>query len=285
MGVGIRSPFSVIGGKFFMKKEIIPLLDYSRVCYIEPFFGSGQVFFAKKPHRVEIINDIDGDLMNFFRAWKSNKDELIKRVSELPYSRELYNEVLTQWKSGNKGETDLDRAVNYFYIARSSFAGKFGYGWGFGYSRSGATSYTAAVKLLERLFHRISNAQIENRPYDIILSSIKKSFENQVVIYADPPYINKESYYKSSFTIYDHMNLANWLNKLTNCKIILSYYLDDRLYEWYPTDRWTYLTFSRIKSSKGLVKNDASTRPASTELLILNFTPSGSGEPNTEGGD
>jgi site-specific DNA-adenine methylase len=61
----MKSPLSYMGGKFYMRKEIVSLLRYDVDLYIEPFFGSGQVFFYKKPHKIEIINDIDDDLINF----------------------------------------------------------------------------------------------------------------------------------------------------------------------------------------------------------------------------
>ena len=59
--------------------------------YVEPFFGSGAVFFNKEPAYLEIINDIDGDIVNYFRIIRERGDELIKKIRLTPYSREEYN--------------------------------------------------------------------------------------------------------------------------------------------------------------------------------------------------
>jgi DNA adenine methylase len=86
----MKSPLSYMGGKFYMRKEIVSLLRYDVDLYIEPFVGSGQIFFYKKPHKIEIINDIDDDLINFYRVWINNEKELVDRLEQLPYSRSLY---------------------------------------------------------------------------------------------------------------------------------------------------------------------------------------------------
>lgn len=73
----LNSPIKWVGGKSRLRQQIIRLLP-SHTCYVEPFCGAAWVLFAKPPSKVEIINDIDGDLINFFRVVKSNPEEFIQ---------------------------------------------------------------------------------------------------------------------------------------------------------------------------------------------------------------
>ena len=72
----LNSPFKWVGGKSRLRKAIIPLIP-AHTCYIEPFAGAAWVLFGKPPSSVEVINDIDQELINFFRVVKENPEELI----------------------------------------------------------------------------------------------------------------------------------------------------------------------------------------------------------------
>ncbi|MDD5274239.1 MAG: DNA adenine methylase, partial [Methylovulum sp.] len=73
----INSPFKWVGGKSRLRKFIIPLFP-SHTCYVEPFAGAGWVLFGKKPSAVEVLNDIDQEVINFFRVVKDNPEALIQ---------------------------------------------------------------------------------------------------------------------------------------------------------------------------------------------------------------
>ena len=72
----VNSPFKWVGGKSRLRKEIIQLLP-PHTCYVEPFAGAAWVLFGKPPSAVEVINDIDDQLINFFRVVKEKPEELI----------------------------------------------------------------------------------------------------------------------------------------------------------------------------------------------------------------
>ena len=268
-----KSPLLYVGGKYYMVEEIISLLDYSRACYIELFFGAGHVFFAKRPHKVEIINDIDSDLINFYKVLRDCKEELIEYLDYMPYSRELYESILRNWKNGLKGKSDLERAANYFYLIRSCFSGKLGSGWSYGYTRSRAKSYRNTIKLLNASHARIRYTMIENRDFREILDSIKKDREKEIVIYVDPPYIGLK-YYNHNFSQEDHEDLAKRLNELKDCKIIVSYYYDKLLEDLYPRENWRWLFFKKTKMSQPYTLTcDKKTKDVAHELLLVNFEP------------
>lgn len=77
--------------------------------YLEPFFGSGAVFFKKPPSRIETINDLDGEIVNLFRCIRSRPEELARTVALTPYSREEY-ELAWQYRLAPDDADDMERA-------------------------------------------------------------------------------------------------------------------------------------------------------------------------------
>lgn len=61
--------------------------------YVDPFFGSGAVFFSKPESRLEVLNDIDGNVVNFFKVCRDHPDDLARLLALTPYAREEYDFV------------------------------------------------------------------------------------------------------------------------------------------------------------------------------------------------
>ena len=70
----MAGPLCYIGGKHRLANAIIPLFP-PHTAYVEPFAGGAQVFFHKKPSKVELLNDLDGEIVNFFRICQSHHEE------------------------------------------------------------------------------------------------------------------------------------------------------------------------------------------------------------------
>ena len=92
------------GAKWGMAKEIVALMPHHR-SYLEPFFGSGAVLFNKPPSAIETINDIDGDIVNFFAVLREQPEELARLISLTPYARDVFDDA-----HENRGTEPLDRA-------------------------------------------------------------------------------------------------------------------------------------------------------------------------------
>lgn len=108
----INSPIRWVGGKSRLRKDIIPLIpDHS--CYVEPFAGGAWVLFGKKPSPVEVLNDIDGELINFFQVLKHQPEELIKSFEWELVSRAEF-ERLAQLDPSTLSA--LERAHRFYYI-------------------------------------------------------------------------------------------------------------------------------------------------------------------------
>ena len=75
--------------------------------YLEPFFGSGAVFFNKAPSAIETVNDLSGDIVNLFKQIRDNHKELLRMIRNTPWSREEYE------LSVKEAENDTERARRF----------------------------------------------------------------------------------------------------------------------------------------------------------------------------
>lgn len=95
------------GAKWGMAKEIVALMPPHR-SYLEPFFGSGAVLFNKPPSAIETVNDIDGDIVNFFQVLRERPNDLAEAISLTPYARDVFNDA-----HENRGTDAFDRAHRF----------------------------------------------------------------------------------------------------------------------------------------------------------------------------
>lgn len=231
------------GAKWGMAKEIVSLMPPHR-SYLEPFFGSGAVLFNKSPSAIETVNDIDGDITNFFKVLREQPQELAQAISLTPYARDVFNDA-----HENRGTGDLDRA--YRFAIRS----KMGHGFktyqktGFKidvYARERAYCVGCWNRLPEDLLNaagRLKDVQIENQP---ALDLIRKFNHDNVLIYADPPYLLETrggKQYRFEMTEQDHVELLGALLQHKG-PVILSGYAselyDRELRSWNRIGRKSY---------------------------------------------
>src|SRR6185369_3300901 len=83
----MKPPLTYFGGKQQLAKHILPLIPKHNL-YCEPFFGGGAIYFAKSPSLIEVINDSNGDLINFYKVVKNNCKKLEKEIKATLHSRE-----------------------------------------------------------------------------------------------------------------------------------------------------------------------------------------------------
>lgn len=122
----IRAPFPWFGGKagHKIKDAILSALPPHKR-YLEPFGGGASILISKQPAEVEVYNDVNRGVVNFFRVI-SDVDyfgKFMARAALLPVSRELYEEYSRTWTGIHD---PLEQAVRWYYIARQSFGGMFG---------------------------------------------------------------------------------------------------------------------------------------------------------------
>ena len=199
------------GAKWGMAEEIVSLMPPHR-SYLEPFFGSGAVLFNKPPSAIETVNDIDGDIVNFFTVLREQPEELARLIELTPYARDVFDDA-----HHNRGTEQLDRA--YRFAIRS----KMGHGFktyqktGFKidrYARERSYCVDCWNSLPEGLRNaagRLKEVQIENRP---ALDIIRRFNFDNVLIYADPPYLldtRGGKQYRHEMAEQDHVELLSAL--------------------------------------------------------------------------
>lgn len=180
----MRAPTSYYGSKGRLGPWIASLLPAHRT-YVEPFAGSGAVLFAKRPSPTEVLNDLEGNIVCFFRVLRDRHDELIEVLRFTPYAREEYKAAdLT-------GDLDdLERARRVFICLNQSVAVSFRRTAWAGAPHSGGADhpnkFAAKIGRLHACAERLRRVYIDQRP---AVEVIAKYGWADSVIYADPPYL------------------------------------------------------------------------------------------------
>ncbi|MCE5334004.1 MAG: DNA adenine methylase, partial [Desulfobacteraceae bacterium] len=117
----MKSPLCYIGGKSRLAKAIVAEIP-EHTTYCEVFSGACWVFFAKEPSRYEIINDINSDLVAFWRVVQNHLEEFFRQFKYLLVSREWFEDWKRQAVAG--GLTDIQRAARFYYLQRCGFGGR-----------------------------------------------------------------------------------------------------------------------------------------------------------------
>lgn len=211
------------GSKWGMAKEIVALMPKHR-SYLEPFFGSGAVLFNKPPSAIETVNDIDGDIVNFFSVLRSQPKELAEAFSLTPYARDVFNDA-----HENRGTDPFDRAYRFAIRSNMGHGFKTYQKTGFKidvYARERSYCVSCWNRLPEDLMEaaeRLKAVQIENQS---ALDIIRKFNHDNVLIYADPPYLletRSGKQYRHEMNEQDHLDLLDVLKQHKGSVILSGY--------------------------------------------------------------
>ncbi len=235
--------FGWYGGKFSHLDWLLPLLPPAHH-YCEPFGGSAAVLLNREPSPVETYNDIDGEVVNFFRVLRDQPDELIRLIALTPFSRQ---ELEIACSSVNEGLSVLERARRFYVRARQTRTGLAQTAspgrWAYCVATSRAGMAGAISRWfggIEELFYiadRLLRVQIENLP---AVEVIQKYDSEDTLFYCDPPYVHEvrgdRSAYAYEMSDQEHILLAEVLHGVRG-KVALSGYrceLMDHLYrDWF----------------------------------------------------
>lgn len=221
-----RSPIAWFGGKHRMAPFIASLLPPHRV-YVEPFGGGASVLFAKRPSLVEVYNDLDSGLVNFFRVLRdpAQSAELRRRLELTPHSREEWCSSLA-WREESE---PVERARLWYTCCRQSFSGDVGQSWSFSVlhscrGRAGCVSqWQGAIDHLQDAANRLLRVQIEHRD---ALWVINQYDTEDTVFYIDPPYVSstrRNGEYAHEMTDTDHETLIARLLTLRGQAVLSGY--------------------------------------------------------------
>jgi DNA adenine methylase len=177
-----------VGGKRRLAKTILPLFPEHQ-CYVEPFAGGAALFFMKHQVDVEVLNDINGDLVNLYRVVKHHLEEFVRQFKWALISRQMY-----AWLKQTPGETltDIQRAARFYYLQKMAFGGKVA-------NQTFGTATTTPPRLnllrieeeLSAAHLRLSRVFIEHVTWT---DCIRRYDRPHTLFYLDPPYWGTEGY-------------------------------------------------------------------------------------------
>ncbi len=243
-----RIAFRWYGGKFSHLDWLLPLLPVEGVHhYCEPFGGSAAVLLNRPPSPVETYNDLDGEVVNFFRVLRDQRDELLYALRMTPFSREEFNLACSP---PEEEISDLERARRFFVragqvrtgLAQTATLGRWSNCKKTSRSNmSGAVSrWLGQIRRLEDVAERLLRVQIENRP---AIDVIELYNDSATLFYLDPPYAHEARSdtraYGLEMTEEDHRLLAEVLHSVKGMVALSGYRcpLMDELYgDWHRID-------------------------------------------------
>ncbi len=263
-------PFGWYGGKFSHLDWLRPLLpDCHHYC--EPFAGSGAILLNREPSPVETFNDLDGEVVNFFRVLREKKDRLVEAIGLTPFSREEFAKACET----SPDLAPLERARRFYVrarqvrtgLAQTATIGR----WANckNTSRAGMSGvisrWLGAVEDLPAVAERLLRVQIENRP---ALDVIRLYDSPDTLFYCDPPYVHStrgdSKAYGFEMNDRQHHELAAALNRAQGM-VALSNYQADLLDELYPAPKWHKTTAAP--------RTVHSTKDKRVEVLWTNYDP------------
>jgi DNA adenine methylase len=259
--------FGWYGGKFSHLDWLLPLLPPCHH-YCEPFAGSGAILLNREPSPVETFNDLDGEIANFFRVLRDDKERLVEAIGLTPFSREEFSIACEM----DQDLTPLERARRFFVRARqvrTGLAQTASLGrWAnckdtSRAGMSGAVSrWLGSVEDLPEIAVRLLRVQIENRP---AVDVIRLYDSPGTLFYCDPPYVHltrgDNNAYGYEMTDDEHRALAHVLNSAQG-RVAISNYQCELMEELYPPPKWSKYTAERTIHS---------TKDKRTEALWTNY--------------
>jgi DNA adenine methylase len=203
----MTGPLAYIGGKNRIAKKIIEIFP-AHSTYVEPFAGGSQVLFHKEPSANEVLNDLNDEIVNFFRVCQLHYQELLRYLQFVLASRKWF----ALFEAENPASlTDIQRAARFFYLQKNAYAGLVRHPR-FSFSVAGPRSFNPGriPELIENAHRRLQRVQIECVPYEQIL---KRFDVSSTLFYLDPPYWGR-SLYRFNFTEADFIQLEANLRQI-----------------------------------------------------------------------
>lgn len=223
-----RPALRYYGGKYKLAPHIIAHFP-PHDCYVEPFAGGYAVGLRKNPSRFEVYNDLDSEVVNFFRVLRDQPKELIALINATPWSREEHDSAFGSFPDLEP----IERARRLFLRSIQSRNGGRGiWNTGWRYQRTPARnrdtmSDWVELRHLERLAHRLKMVQLE---HDDAFKVIPRFDAPRTLFYVDPPYLEttrserwRQTAYQHEMTIEQHQQLAELLHTIKGFAIVSGY--------------------------------------------------------------
>ncbi len=253
------------GGKRRLASQILPMFP-EHTCYVEPFAGAGGLFFVKEPSKVEVLNDLNGELVNLYRVVKHHLVEFVRQFQWALTSRQIF-----EWALETPPETltDIQRAARFIYIQRHNFSGiPISRTFGVSAERPHRFNLTRLEEDLSEAHVRLAQTTIESLDW---AACVKRYDRPTTLFYLDPPYLGFKQY-GLNFGLAQFREMAALLSGIQG-KAVISVSDVPEMHEVFKGFRTKRV---RLTYSAGAKSGKAK---RGTELVFLNWKqgPSGRG--------
>jgi len=246
-----------MGGKRRLAKKILPLFPV-HTCYVEPFAGGAALFFMRaEPAKVEVLNDINGELVNLYRIVQNHLEEFIRQFKWALSSRMIF-----EWEKIKRPETltDIQRAARFYYLQKLAFGARAD-------NPTFGTATTSPPRLnllrieeeLSAAHLRLSRVFIEHLSWD---DCVKRYDRPHTLFYLDPPYWETTGY-GESFPFVEYEKMAELMRTMQG-KAVLS--IND-----HPDIRELFKGFLIEETSLRYTVGKATNRPERGELIVMSW--------------
>lgn len=253
-----------MGGKRRLADRLIPLFP-PHDCYVEAFAGGAALFFLRpQPASVEVLNDLNGELVNLYRVVQNHLEEFVRQFKWALSSRQVF-----EWQKMTRPETltDIQRAARFFFLQHHAFGGKVS-GQHFGTATTGPSFNLMRIEEnLSAAWQRLAGVYVESLSW---LDCVQRYDRAHTFHYMDPPYWQTEGY-GVDFPFEEYERMADFMRR---CKGKVMVSINDhpdirRAFDGFPMHELD------IRYSVG---NQRQGRPDSSgELVIMSWEPSGLG--------
>lgn len=261
--INLKTPISYYGGKQKLASKIISVIPEHKL-YCEPFLGGAAVFFAKEPSCIEVINDTNRELINFYKTVQNDFVGLEKEIRISLHSRDLHRKASVIYNHPDMF-TEIKRAWAVWVLSSQSFSAQLDSSFGFDLTKNTTTKkiINNRDRFTEEYAIRLQNVQLEAADALYVIGSRDTS---NSFFYCDPPYFNSDCGHYDGYSKEDFEML---LNKLANIKgkFLLSSYPSDILLKYAKANGWNMWSVEQgvtINNKSGYIKRKV-------EVLTANY--------------
>ncbi len=261
--IKFKTPITYYGGKQNMLPHLLPRIP-EHVVYNEPFCGGAALFFAKDPSEIEVLNDTNQELINFYRVVQNRYVELEKRISVTLHSRAQHRDASVIYNHPHLFD-EIERAWALWVLSSQSFSAKIDGSWGYDKTENRTSKLVQARKerFTEAIAIRLQNVQLEctDALYVIDSRDTANTFH-----YIDTPYIGSDCGHYDGYTEDD---FERCLVKLANVKgkFLLSSYPNKQILAHAKANKWNMWSVEQkvsVNAKSGYLKRKI-------EVLTANY--------------
>ena len=224
-----------------MAKKLLYYIS-KHTTYVEVFGGAGHLLFTKGPSPVEVFNDFDNNIYNFFKVLRDNPNELQRVLVLTPYSRKEFDVC----KENLKFETDpIEKARIWYTLLMQSYDGVRKV-WGYGKTYSVIDEWLKRIDIhMPSVVDRLRTIQLENKDFRDL---IPRYDSKDTLFFLDPPYVlatKKVRHFDCEMSDKDHYDLINILRNIVGKVMFVTNenYIHSKLADF----GWTKIDFGNME--------------------------------------